>query len=196
MQNLTSLLLRLPRETEVTPEAAQTFLAALTQINSVSTFQKLLGTKSQVLALEIILFNQQIHFIITCDSELVPFLETQIQSNYPLAIIEKIQDPLQGTTLSTKTLKLSKGSYYPLITFDAFTDVDPLSSVLSVLSKGSPEEIAVVQIALEATTQSWQASGALYAEHGTKNEDGSYSPSRGTGKERRAMGLGKSFRKI
>ena len=89
MQNLTTLLLKLPRNTEVTPEAAQTFLSALTQINSVSFFQRLTGTRPQPLALEIALINQQIRFQITCDTELVPFVSTQIQSNYPLVIIEK-----------------------------------------------------------------------------------------------------------
>ena len=99
MTNLTTLLLRLPRNIEVTPEATQTFLAALTQINSVSFFQRLTGTKPQALALEIVLVNQQILFQITCDTEIVPFISTQIQSNYPLVIIEKAQDPLESRSL-------------------------------------------------------------------------------------------------
>src|SRR4030066_1817263 len=89
MNNLVSLVLKVPRNTENTPEAAQTFLAALTQINSVSFFQKLTGVYPQALALEIALINQQIKFQITCDETLAPFIETQIQSNYPLVIIKK-----------------------------------------------------------------------------------------------------------
>ena len=177
MENLTTLLLKLPRNTEVTPEAAQTFLAALTQVNSVSFFQKLLGTKPQALALEIALVNQQIRFQLTCENELVPFIETQIQSNYPLVIIEKTNDPLEDSKdMEIKSLILRKGSYYPINTFEQFQDVDPLSSILSVLSKGDPDEVAILQIALESTSPSWQAKGASYAEKGTKNEDGSYSP--------------------
>lgn len=176
MNDLTTLFLKLPRNTEVTPEAAQTFLATLTQINSVSKIRRLLGTKPQRLALEIALFNQQIHFQITCDNDLVPYVETQLQSNYPLVIIEQIKDPLADQRLETKPLVLKSGSYYPIATFDAFEDIDPLSSVLSVLSKGDPDEIAIIQIALEATNSSWQAKGASYAEKGTKNEDGTYSP--------------------
>ena len=56
--NLTTLLLKLPRNTKVTPVAAQTFMSALTQINSVSSMKELLGTKSQALAFEILLFDQ------------------------------------------------------------------------------------------------------------------------------------------
>ena len=179
MSELTTLLLKLPRNTEVTPEAAQTFLAALTQINSVSFLQKLAGTKPQSLSLEIALVNQQIRFQITCDSALVSFIQNQLQSNYPLVIIEKTQDPLSQPTnqnLYITTLKLRKGNYYPIATFANFTDVDPLSSVLSVLSKSDPDQVALIQIALESTGNSWQSKGESYAEHGAKNEDGSYSP--------------------
>jgi hypothetical protein len=176
MQNLTTLFLKLPRNVEVTPEAAKTFLSALTQINSVSTIQRLFGTRPQALALEIGVVNQQIRFMITCDSSLVPFIHAQLQSNYPLVVIEKITDPLAGQTLFVKELKLAKGSYYPIGTYDKFTDVDPLSSVLSVLSKTEPTEIVLIQIALEATGSGWQSAGASYADRGVKNEDGTYQP--------------------
>lgn len=180
MNELTTLLLKIPRNTEVTPEAAQTFLAALTQINSVSFFQKLSGVKPQALALEIALINQQIRFQITCDSSLAPFVENQLQSNYPLAIIQKTQDPLRQPANNLKfeiiNLKLKKGSYYPIATFANFTDVDPLSSILSVLVKSNPDQVTIVQIALESTGGSWQAKGTSFAAHGAKNEDGSYSP--------------------
>lgn len=176
MQNLTTLLLKLPRNTEVTPEATQTFLAALTQINSVSFLQRLTGTRPQALALEIALINQQIRFQITCDTDIVPFIQTQIQSNYPLVIIEKATDSLSGQNLSFTALKLKQGSYYPIATYANFTDIDPLASILSVLSKSSPDQLAIVQYAIESTNSSWQASGASFAEKGKKNEDGTYSP--------------------
>jgi hypothetical protein len=174
--SLTTLFLKLPRNIEVTPEAAKTFLSALTQINSVSAFQKLLGTRSQALALEITSINQQIRFMITCDNSLVPFVQAQLQSNYSLVVMEKVADPLTGTPLVVKELKLSKGNYYPIGTYDKFTDVDPLGSVLSVLSKAEPTELIVIQVALESAGTGWQGKGASYADHGTKNEVGVWSP--------------------
>lgn len=172
MSELTTLFLKLPRNQEVTPEAAKTFLSALTQINSVSKIQKLFGTVPLPLSLEIASVNQQIKFLITCDSSLVPFLEAQIQSNYPLVVIEKIEDPLASLTyMQVKELKLKKGSYYPIGTYDKFTDIDPLSSVLSVLSKVEPTETVLVQIAIESGETKWQSNGASYADHGTKNPE-------------------------
>ena len=175
MEGLITLALKLPRNTQVTPEAAKTFLSALTQLNYVSSFQKLLGAKRKPFALEIALINQQIIFLITCDPELTPFVETQIQSNYPLAIIEKIKDPLEAITYNVTNLNLHRGNYYPIATYDSFQDVDPLSSILSVLSKSDPEEVTLVQFALESTDATWQSKGSAYAQKGTKNEDGTYS---------------------
>jgi hypothetical protein len=129
------------------------------------------------MALEIALINQQIYFLITCDSELIPFIETQIQSSYPLALIEKIKDPLEGIeNLDYLKVYLKKGSYYSIATYDTFSDVDPMSSVLSVLAKSDPDEVTLLQIALSSVSSSWQEKGRLFSEKGTKNEDGTYRP--------------------
>lgn len=176
MSNLVTFSLKLPRNTEVTPEASKTFLSALTSISSVSNFQKLLGVKPQRLSLEIVSINQQILFLITCDSDIAQFVQTQIQSSYPLVIISKIDDPLIGRDLYIKNFKTSKGSYYPISTYEKFSDIDPLASLLSVLSKSETDEVTLFQIALEATGSSWQTAGLSYADFGTKKEDGTYSP--------------------
>jgi hypothetical protein len=181
MSELTTLTLKLPRNTEVTPESAKTFLSALTKINPMSPWDKLFRKQQKAFALEIVLQNQQISYRITCDSDLKPFVETQLKSNYPLVILEKGKDPLEtlnpdAKNFEIKRLYLSKGNYYPINTFDKFSDVDPTNSILSVLAKGDPEEITVIQIALETSDGSWQGAGATYASKGTKKEDGSYSP--------------------
>jgi hypothetical protein len=176
MPYLTTLFFKLPRNQEVTPEAAKTFLSALTQFGSVSGLQKLFGAKPPALSLEIASINQQIRFLITCDVTMVPFVEAQIQSNYPLIVIEKTDDPLLTQNLKIKELTLAKGSYYPIATYDKFTDIDPLSSVLSVLSKVEPTETVLIQVALETSGGKWQSQASSYADHGLKNEDGTYQP--------------------
>jgi hypothetical protein len=93
-----------------------------------------------------------------------------------LVIIEKASDPISSQVLSVTSLKLKQGSYYPIAAYPAFTDIDPLSSLLSVLSKSSPDQVAIVQYALQSSGSGWQSAGSSYAEKGKKNEDGSYSP--------------------
>ncbi|QQS39270.1 type IV secretion system DNA-binding domain-containing protein [Candidatus Woesebacteria bacterium] len=183
MSNLTTLLLKVPRNTEVTPEAAQTFLTALTQINpgsggSLFGFLKS-TTNTQPLALEIIHFAGQVHFQLTCDINLIPFIETQIHSSYPLTTIDKVNDPISHVDLTNYVVayfKLKQGDYYPLTVYPSFKDVDPMSSILSVLSKAPADDFIMFQIALETVNSNWQANGQKYAEFGTKNEDGTYKP--------------------
>lgn len=174
MENsLTTLLLKIPRNTEITPEPAQTFLAALTQINSVTNFERFRGKKAQALSLEIVLAQQQIKFLITCSSELTPFVEAQLQSNYPLVIIQKISDPiLEMGPMHVKTLGLRKGSYHPIQTYPSFSEVDPLSSVLSVLSNATVGENAVIQYSLESISGSWQSYGQKMVEKGIVDSEG------------------------
>ncbi len=172
---LTTLFLKVPRNSETTPESAQTFLATLTQINSVTSWQRLLGQRPEALALEIVLMNQQINFAITCSIELAAFVETQLRSNYPLVIIENGKDPIGERELEVTTLTTRKGNYYPLATYGSFLDIDPLSSVLSVLSKGDPDEFAIIQFALESAGTSWQNAGNRFADTGGgKTEEGAY----------------------
>jgi hypothetical protein len=47
MGQIVTLNLKIPRNTDVTPEAAKTFLSALTQINPTSSFERLLGKKQK-----------------------------------------------------------------------------------------------------------------------------------------------------
>jgi len=177
MQNdqLTTLYLKVPRNSETTPESAQTFLATLTQINSVTSWQRLRGERPEALSLEIVLINQQIHFAITCSAELAAFVETQLRSNYPLVIIENGTDPVGERELEVTTLTTRKGNYYPIATYGSFQDIDPMSSVLSVLTKGDPDEFAIIQFALESTSTSWQSAGNKFADTGGgKTEEGAY----------------------
>lgn len=176
MSKLVTISVKLPRLQEVTPEAAKMFLSTLTSLSSVTPLQKFFGAKPQVLSLELVTINQQILFLITVDEELERFVQTQLQSNYPLVIMQKINDPLEGLAMGVKNLKLKNGSYYPIATYDKFTEIDPMASVLSVLSKAESNEVSMVQLALEATGSGWQGKGASYADFGTKKEDGTYTP--------------------
>lgn len=172
---LVTLLLKLPRGSLITPEAAQTFFSAITKINPHTGIDRLLMRNQKPFALEIASVGQQIQFQVTCHPDLAPFVETQIQSNYPLVIIEKVKDPLRDIPIEILKVFTKKGNYYPIAPFSSFADVDPMSGILSVLSKAEKEEVTVVQFALESTDSSWQSKGAAFAAKGVKKEDRSYS---------------------
>ncbi|MCX7928933.1 MAG: type IV secretory system conjugative DNA transfer family protein [Patescibacteria group bacterium] len=178
MQTLAYLCLKLPRNVEVSEEASKTFLSALKDINYVSPILKLFGKKPPALSLEIILSDGQIRFFSICDETIAPFIETQIKASYPLCVIEKLkQDPLENfPNINMVSIQLTKGNFYPISTYDSFKETDPMTNMLSVLSKASGQEKVAIQIALESINDSWQQQFEKYAEQGEKRQDGTYSP--------------------
>ena len=177
MNDLLTIQLKLPRNTDVTPEAAQTFLSALTNINTTPSFEKLIfRKKAKPLALEISLYDHIIRFQLTAHKDLMPFIKTQLQSSYPLLIMDKSDDVLQKFLPEVASLRLTSGNYYPITTYESFKDVDPLSAMLSVLSKADENEMVLVQYALESTNANWHSKGLQYAEKGEKKIDGTYGP--------------------
>ncbi|HEX6976874.1 MAG TPA: DUF87 domain-containing protein [Patescibacteria group bacterium] len=176
MDELISLTLKLPRKVDITPESAQTFFASLLEINKTSRLHKLLKKSPKPLGLEIVLKNQEISFQIAAHPDLTNFIESQLESAYPLVVIEKGMKIDAHKTFKIEKLVLKNGSYYPIKTFKDFKDVDPLSSVLTVLSKGETQDIAIIQFALEGVSTSWQVLAENFASHGTKKEDGNFIP--------------------
>lgn len=101
------------------------------------------------------------------------FLESQIVSQYPKIIISSVPEYLGNITkspyLSIGNLQLSSYFYYPLKTYNEFKDLDPLSSIIGVMSKFGQEEKGVVQIVIEPPQFNWQRMVATMLQKGISN---------------------------
>jgi len=187
MPKLTTLLVTIPRETEVTAESASTFLSTFPAILHKSLFDILIkGEPKPVIALEVAVWEQKIRFLVTVTSHLTQFVISQIQSTYPLAVIVPIEDPLLtfGAKLSIGELKLRLASFYPLKTWADFRDTDPINSYLSVMSKAEVGEVIWMQWVIGAAPRDWQSAGRSAIDNGrnmgsTKTQNG-YQEKRGT----------------
>lgn len=187
MPKLTTLLVTIPRETEVTAESAATFLSTFPTILHKSLFDILIkGEERPVIALEVGVWEQKIRFIVTCSSHLTQFIISQIQSTYPICVIVPIEDPLLSLApkLSVGELKLSLASFYPLKTWADFRDTDPINSYLSVMSKAEPGEVMWLSFVISSPKSSWQSEGRNALDNGrvtgsTKTQNG-YMEKRGT----------------
>lgn len=187
MPNLTTLLVTIPRETEVTAESASTFLSTFPAILHKSLFDILIkGEEKPVVALEVGVWAQKIRFLVTCTSHLTQFIISQIQSTYPLAVIVPVDDPLKSylPKLTVGEMRMSLASFYPLKTWADFRDTDPINSYLSVMSKAEPDEVIYISWALSAAPTGWQNAGRAALDNGrsmgsTKTQNG-YQEKRGT----------------
>ena len=155
------LEIKTSRTGEETPEAMVQFLSSLVELKKrLFYFVK----KGIPITLELVTLDQKIHFYITVPQEYKNFIESQLISQYPKALILPSRDYTESFLESRKTLalgqlKLSHGHLYPIKTFSEFKDVDPLSSTLSMLSKTTPGDKIAIQILLIPISDSWKARG-------------------------------------
>ena len=168
------LEIRTSRTGEQTPEAMVQFLASLTGLRK-RLF--LLFRRGIHLSLEFAVIDQTIHFYITIDQKYRTFIESQLVAQYPKVLIQPAHDFMPDilaskSSLSLGQLKLGAGMLYPIRTYKDFKDVDPMSSILSVLSKAQPQDKIAVQILLLPVSSGWQGRGRSAMERKTKDSSG------------------------
>lgn len=155
------LEIKIPRENEYTPEsAASLFSGFVKTLSSASFLDRLRRKEPEPVILEIACYEQQIRFFAALTENSLPFFESQILAAYPLAILNRVPDYLQnwlGKPLYFGQMVQSAPYYYPLKTYKDFTDVDPLSSILAVMSKATEEERFLVQFVLSRAGLGWQS---------------------------------------
>lgn len=161
--------IKVPKSSEVSPEAMATCLTALPKISN-SILKKILGNQS-ALSFEIIVWNQQIHFITAIPSSVATYFNSQLTAQYSRALIEPVSDYMpflfiRNTTLDQKfkishfaKLTLANAFYLPIKTYKEFTDIDPLSTILGALAKANPQDKIVIQYLVSYASKSWQNRG-------------------------------------
>lgn len=187
MPKLTTLLVTIPRETEVTVESAATFLSTFPAMLHKSLFDVWIkGEERPIVAFEVAVWEQKIRFLVTCTSHLTQFIISQIQSTYPLAVIVPIEDPLLkfASLVQVGELKLRLASFYPLKTWADFRDTDPINSYLSIMSKAEVNEVMWLSWVIAAPSPNWQGEGRSAIDRGrsmggTTTQNG-YQEKRGT----------------
>lgn len=172
MEKKTKILLeiRIPRENEYTPESAAALFSGFTKtLATPSLLEKIRGHQPEPLALEIACHHQQIHFYAAVEKESLSFFESQILAAYPLAVINPSNDYLaqyRHQNLYFGKIQQTTSHYYPIKTYKDFTEVDPLSPLLGVMSKAGRDDLMLVQYILQKARSSWQKIGQKAIDRG------------------------------
>ena len=169
------LELRLPRDTEHTPETMAGVFASLSNIR-LSFLDRLLG-KGQPIVFEIATYEQVIHFYAVVPLEYRTYFESQLSAQYPKATLTVVSDYLPGWltkdfSQSYGQLKLTAPFYYPLKTYTDFKETDPLSAVLGTMAMAEKEEKMLMQIVILPAGSGWQQIGASVVRKGILSPDG------------------------
>lgn len=167
--NLSFFEIRVPKYSEVSPEAMAACFQALPQIKN-SIFDSLLG-KEEALTFELVTWNQRIYFMAAVPASITSYFTSQLTAQYPQALISPVGDYLpfffpensdQKTQMQVSTfgkIIMANPFYLPLKTYKDFTDIDPLSTILGTLAKADPDDKILVQFVVTAAPKSWQKQG-------------------------------------
>src|SRR5579859_6747629 len=131
------LEIKTSRTGEETPEAMGQFLASLLNLKKKAYGFFTVGIPT---TLEIAVLDQRIHWYVSVPTAYQTFIESQIIAQYPKVLISKGKDFLGEIAVTQETLamgqlKLTHAYIYPLRTYTDFTVVDPMTSIVSALSK-------------------------------------------------------------
>lgn len=164
-KDLVFLEVKMPREGEETPEAMASFLAGLSRLLRGGTLARLLGGHVPSISLEIVGFDQGIHFYLAMPQAEQGYVEGQLLSQYPKALMLPSPDYLPTfftQPVSFGQLTLGAPAYFPLRTYVDFKDVDPLAGVIGVFSKAGEGERLATQLVLSKAGSGWANAGRRY----------------------------------
>jgi len=181
-QEYTVLRIDVPRNNEKSPMAAEQMFAAIHGIFSESAqFQN-------HLSFEIVSKDKFIQFYIYLPLHLKDFVEGQIYAQYPTVEINEVSDYARDADIGSKDyaiceLKLTKPDVYPIKSFTDF-DVDPISSITSVMTKLAEGEEVWTQLVIRPIGDEWQEKGhemVASVRNGTKNSKTTFAKALGGG---------------
>lgn len=161
------LEIKTPRTGEETPEVMMQFLASFSSLKN-----------DAPVSLEVVAYDSTIHFYLVAPPGYQSYIESQLLSQYPKALVTEIKDNrftnllAEQSDVQTGQVKLQHNFLYPLKNFRDFKDIDPLSSLLGMLTRLSKNDIALVQFLLVPTSPKWQAKGQhMMEQKGNKEEN-------------------------
>ncbi len=161
VRNPVLLQIKVPRENEKTPLAAEQMFASLHGI--LRDAKKSLD----MISFEVVSMGEGgIRFYAVAPAHLAKFVEGQIYAQYPNAEISHVSDYTVSNKggqnfISAGVVELEKDYIFPVKTFRDF-EVDPLAAITSAISDLKENEEAWVQIVIRPVSNYWQDSSKKY----------------------------------
>lgn len=168
LKNHVLLEIKTSKDSEETEETAVQLFSTLPNLKN-NIFYKLIG-KEESLSFEILVREQRIHFFAHVPLRILEYFKGAIHASYPEAVIAETDiDPVEYFTNKKKeirlaSLKLKNHSYLPLKTFQEFKDIDPLSTLMSTLSKNEDDDTILIQMLLSNESEFWPKKQQISAE--------------------------------
>jgi len=106
---------------------------------------------------EIVASNKKIYFYVVAPNYSARYIEQQIHARYPDALVEEVEDYnifKPKARVFTAFLKTGRSFIFPLKTYNKM-DIDPMSSIVNVMSKLEDEESMALQVVVRSSRKNW-----------------------------------------
>jgi hypothetical protein len=135
----------------------ETIFSAIGGLRAQRGFKNWLLGRNDQFSFEIVASSNRISFYIVSPKTESRYLEQQIHAYYPDAVIEEMDDynsfSLNGQAVAAY-LRTSKNLVFPLKTYQKM-EIDPMNSLINVLSKLSKDESLAIQYTVRSAHGSW-----------------------------------------
>ncbi|NCD01090.1 type IV secretory system conjugative DNA transfer family protein [bacterium] len=137
----------------------ETLLSAIGGLRAEKGFNSWFRGRKDHFSLEILAHNNKIAFYMAVPPNKTRYMEQQIHAYYPEAVIDEVTD-YNAFDIKNKvvagTLKTRKSFIYPIKTYKE-VEVDPMNSIINVLSKLESHESIAVQYTIRSANASWHS---------------------------------------
>ncbi len=162
---------RVPKENEVEIGVAENMFANLYSIAGKDDGLGKHFSVNNCVSFEMVGLPGEIRFFVHCPRSEAELVEKQILGSYQdadIAVVDEYNIFAPNTQIEYARLVLDESPYCPIRVPENFTG-DPLSNILSTLSKISENEGALIQLVVAPTQSVWQKNGVGFVENIEKN---------------------------
>jgi hypothetical protein len=155
---------RVPRTNEVEIGEAEKMFANLLSVGGKGEGLAKFFTVNHSISFEIMAVPGEIRFYVHCPNKISDMVEKQILGSYQDADVKRVNDYNIfdiNTQVEYTRLELDEDDYFPIRTAEDF-EGDPLSNILSSMSKMSDSEGAMLQVVVTPTDSKWRKNGEQF----------------------------------
>ncbi|MFH1967630.1 MAG: DUF87 domain-containing protein [Patescibacteria group bacterium] len=166
-----TLMIRLPRDTEIKIDAAEQMFAGLYSLKNSGIINKFFKPE-HIFTFEIVALKEELAFYVSCPQGIRDLVEKQVNGAYPNANIKEVDEVnifSEKGRVAFASLKLGSSTYFPIKTYKDLP-TDGLSLITSALTKMGDGEGAIIQFVLQPTGKGWQKKGRNYVSSQKKRE--------------------------
>jgi hypothetical protein len=159
--------IKISRQNEIEIGVAEQMFANLASIEGKGKGIAKFFSVENSISFEIIGLPGEIRFFVNCPRKVADLVEKQILGSYQEADVTMVPDYnifKEDNRVDFAALRLDEDTYFPITTYEDFTG-DPLSNILSPLSKMAEGEGALVQVIVAPADSGWQKNGSSFVKN-------------------------------